>query len=217
VAAEGQQECSEKNAGLAAELERGWKLKTVYLEQLAVTHPTHARRAERWRPTFLAMLTLTASPFLSVRKAGINYDTYKLHLRKDPQFAAQVKDAQEQAAQVLHAACWKSAIEGDVEPVYWQGIKVGYFKKYDSRLRVELLRAHMPERFKRPGQCAQINIDNRTPHQVIVTREVADDLAARWRASQERRRARTIDSIGCPLIQLVGRLTLFGEKIGLVR
>jgi hypothetical protein len=84
-------------------------------------------------------------------------------------------------------ACWKSAIEGDLEPVYWQGNLVGHIKKYDSRIRIELLRAHMPEKFKRTGAQVNVNVDNR--QQFVVTPEVADDLAKRWRASQERLRA----------------------------
>ncbi|HAF14665.1 MAG TPA: hypothetical protein DCK99_13415, partial [Blastocatellia bacterium] len=38
-------------------------------------------------------------------------------------------------------------LEGDCEPVFWQGIEIGHVRKFDSRLTVELLRAHMPERF----------------------------------------------------------------------
>jgi hypothetical protein len=176
LTAKDQQQGEKPTAELCDELERCWNLKTPYLEQLAVTHPTRARAAERWRPSFLAMLTLTASPFLSARKAGIKYDTYKLHLRKDPEFAAQVREAQEQAAQVLHAACWKSAIEG---------VLVGHIKKYDSRIRVELLRAHMPDKFKRNDRAVSINVNNR--QQFLVTPDVADDLARRWRESCERR------------------------------
>jgi hypothetical protein len=88
---------------------------------------------------------------------------------------------------MLHMACWKSAIEGDLEPVYWHGIKVGDFKKYDSRIRAELLRAHMPDKFRRSDKAVNVNVDNR--QQFVVTPEVAADLARRHRESMERRRA----------------------------
>jgi hypothetical protein len=78
----------------------------------------------------------------------------------------------------------RGATEGDLEPVYWQGIKVGHIKRYDSRIRIELLRAHMPDKFRRPDKALNVNIDNR--QQFIVTPEVADDLARRWRESCER-------------------------------
>lgn len=55
------------------------------------------------------------------------------------------------ATQRLHDACFASAVEGDIEPVYWQGIKVGHVREFDSRLRIEMLRARMPDRFKAPG------------------------------------------------------------------
>src|ERR1700731_2846003 len=121
----------------------------------------------RWRPRFLAALTLTASPFAAVKAAKIAWNTYKAHERNDPDFAKQIADALEQGAQVLHMACWKSAIEGDLEPVYWQGIKVGHIKKYDSRIRIELLRAHMPDKFKRGDKAVNVNVDNR--QQFVVT------------------------------------------------
>jgi hypothetical protein len=102
-----------------------------------------------------------------------------------------VREAEEQAAQLLHAACWKSAIEGDIEPVYWRGILVGHIKKYDSRIRVELLRAHMPHMFKPDQKQVQVNIDQR--QQFLITPEVAADLARRHRESMERRRAAAIE------------------------
>jgi hypothetical protein len=160
---------------------------TPYLKQLKASHRARARAALRWRPRFLAALTLTASPFAAARAAKIAWNTYKAHERNDPDFAKQIADALEQGAEVLHAACWNSAIEGDLEPVYWQGNLVGHIKKYDSRIRIELLRAHMPQKFRRPDKNANVSIDNR--QQFVVTPEVAADLAKRWRASQERLRA----------------------------
>jgi len=40
-------------------------------------------------------------------------------------------------------------LEGDVEPIYWQGIVVvvDHVRKFDSRLQIEMLRALMPNTF----------------------------------------------------------------------
>ena len=56
---------------------------------------------------------------------------------------------------LLHDVTMKSAIEGDCEPVFWQGIPVGHVRKVDNRLRIELLRAHLPAKFKTPGSGQQ--------------------------------------------------------------
>ena len=47
-------------------------------------------------------------------------------------------------------------MEGDLEPIYWQGQIAGYVRKFDTRLQIEFLRAYKPERFKRPG--TQVNV-----------------------------------------------------------
>ena len=41
-------------------------------------------------------------------------------------------------------------MEGDVEPVYYMGVVVGYVRKYDSKLVIEMLRAYRSDRFKTP-------------------------------------------------------------------
>jgi tRNA(Ile2) C34 agmatinyltransferase TiaS len=61
----------------------------------------------------------------------------------------------------LHARCIKAVIEGELEPVYFQGKIVGHTRKFDSRLAIELLRAHMPGTFKMRG--AKVNINTSTP------------------------------------------------------
>ena len=39
-------------------------------------------------------------------------------------------------------------LEGDVEPIYWQGIVVvDHVRKFGSRLQIEMLRALMPNTF----------------------------------------------------------------------
>lgn len=48
-------------------------------------------------------------------------NTVKLHQRSDPEFGGQVREAQEEGIQLL------------------------------NRLRIEMLRAHMPSKFKTPG------------------------------------------------------------------
>jgi hypothetical protein len=93
---------------------------------------------------------------LPPRAAGIAYNTFLHHQRNDPEFARQVAEAEEQAVDLLHARCFKDAIEGQLEPVYFRGKVVGHIRKFDSRLAIELLRAHLPNIFKTPG--AKVNV-----------------------------------------------------------
>jgi hypothetical protein len=59
-------------------------------------------------------------------------------------------------------------LDGDLEPVHWQGVCVDYVRKFDSRLQIEMLRAHMPDKFKTPGQ-GNINIE--TGDKILVMDE----------------------------------------------
>ena len=105
---------------------------------------------------FLSALAASCSFTFAAKAAGISYNTFLLHQRNDPEFARQVSEAEEQAADLLHARCFRAVIEGELEPVYSQGEIVGYTRKFDSRLAIELLRAHMPNTFRTPG--AKVNV-----------------------------------------------------------
>jgi hypothetical protein len=101
------------------------------------------RYAMMWRPTFLAVVALSYEILIGCKAAGVSHMTVARQRKADPDFDAQVIVAQ--------AVTMRSAIEGDCEPVFWQGIQVGHVRKFDNRLRIELLRAHLPAKFKTPG------------------------------------------------------------------
>jgi hypothetical protein len=45
----------------------------------------------------------------SVEDAGIAYNTFRLHQKNDPEFALQVREAEQQAAELLHVKCFTAA------------------------------------------------------------------------------------------------------------
>jgi hypothetical protein len=149
---------------------------TPYLQQLKVTHRARARAAMRWRPRFLKALRMSCNWTDSLKAAHVSYNTVKLHERSDPEFAAQLREAEEEGAQLLHAVCWKLAIEGNVEPVFFQGQIVGHIRKYDSRMQIELLRAYMPHLFKTPGSHAPVISGDDNNKGMIMTPERQDEL-----------------------------------------
>lgn len=89
-------------------------------------------------------------------------------------------DAEQQAVELLHTKCFVAALEGELEPVLWKGQVIGHIKKYDSRLQIEMLRAHMPDKFKMPGSRPNIS-NSRPPHPGIVigAKELAELRAMR--------------------------------------
>jgi hypothetical protein len=119
-----------------------------------------------WRPRFLAIVSLIRSVNIAARGARVSPATVLAHRRDDPDFDAQVLAAQDRAIELLHDVTFRDALEGTVEPIYWQGIRCGSVRKYDNRLRIEMLRAHMPRVFKTPGQ-HQTNVNIGGPGSVF--------------------------------------------------
>ena len=135
---------------------------TPYLAQLAATHRARARNAIRWRPRYLAAYAISGNHTWASDAAGVNRKTVELHAKNDAIFQEQCLDAEARASDLLFGACFKSAIEGDCRPVYQQGMCVGYVREYDSRMRVEMLRALRPHQFKTPGAGNVTRTDSRS-------------------------------------------------------
>jgi predicted RNA-binding protein with PUA-like domain len=126
------------------------------------------RAAIRWRSVWLLNYSMTASPAMACRAAKIGEPTLYYHKKNDPDFAQLMESAKAHAIDLLHTRCFQRALEGDIEPIHWQGVVVDYVRKFPERLQIEMLRAHMPATFKTPGQ-GNINID--TGDKILVMTE----------------------------------------------
>lgn len=153
-----------------------------------------ARYALSWRPRFLAIFALSKSPLMAARAAGVAINTVRKHRAADPDFELQYEEAEEHALQLLHDVTMKSAIEGECEPVFWQGIPVGHIRKVDNRLRIEMLRAHMPKTFKTPGAKVAINAGN-VQNNFICSPEEQDELIVLRQQALERMKPAQVTEI----------------------
>jgi hypothetical protein len=117
------------------------------------------RAAISWRARWLSFYAMSGSKVMACRAARVGHSTADYHLKNDPDFAAQAEAAKAHAIDLLHARCFQRCLEGDIEPIYWQGVKVGHGRKFSDKLQIEMLRAWKPERFKTPG--AQVNVGTR--------------------------------------------------------
>jgi hypothetical protein len=95
------------------------------------------------------------------------------HRKHDTEFAKQWDEAREYGIEMLHARAFQRALEGDLEPVYYMGVVVDYVRKFDSRLVIEMLRAHRPERFKTPGTNVNVGVKNDVR---VLTEETRHEL-----------------------------------------
>jgi hypothetical protein len=131
-----------------------WRKETDYLRDSTNRSDSaraSARYARVWRPRFLAALSMLRSPILAARHARVCKFTIYQHRKLDPEFAAQWQEAEEHAIELLHAQVFRRGLEGDLEPLLYMGVPVGWVRKFDSKLQIELLRAYKPDRFKTAG------------------------------------------------------------------
>lgn len=174
------------------EIEAKWCLMTPWLYELAQTHRARARYALMWRPRLLAVVALTRSVLLGSRAAHVHRATIDLHRQRDPDFDKQVIAAQEQAVELLHDVTMREAIEGHAEPVFWQGIPIGHIIKHDNRLRIEMLRAHMPATFKTPGSKVAVTTGNTFIGVAIGEKERDELVSLRQEALEDMKQAEVL-------------------------
>jgi len=160
------------------EIESQWCLTTPYLNKLKIDNPRAAAYAMSWRPRYLAVLSLSRSAIFARRAARISHMTDYRHRQEDPDFDHQCQMAEEHAIELLTDVAMKRAIEGDCEPVFWQGIEVGHIRKYDGRLQIEMLRAMKPKTFKTPGSKVEVNTGQGSQNMFIFTPEEREQLIA---------------------------------------
>jgi hypothetical protein len=136
---------------------------------------------------------MSASKAMACRTARVGHSTADYHLKNDADFAAQAEAAKAHAIDLLHTRAFQRCLEGDVEPVYWQGILIDHVRKFDSRLMIEMLRAHMPNTFKTPGT-GQINVE--TGDKILVM-----DEATRGKLIERRREKLLAQKAACEVPQ----------------
>ena len=84
----------------------------------------------------------------------------------DPDFATGWEDALTQAVATLEAEAWRRGVEGVEEPVVSAGKIVTTVRRYSDALLKQLLAAHAPEKYARPG--AQVAIAANGPVEFLL-------------------------------------------------
>lgn len=124
------------------------------LEGLSEDQARWARYGQRVRPitdeakaAFLRSLQRVPNVADAARASGWSIRSWFRVRERDPAFAKAWADAVRAGVQVIEAIAAKRAFEGVDEPVYQQGVLVGYKRVFSDRMAELLLRAHDPARF----------------------------------------------------------------------
>ena len=110
------------------------------------------RPSHKWcADEFIDALSKTHCVAAACKTIGIGVTT-AYDRRSDPEFAARWDDAVKSSNELLVGSCMRDAIEGIPEPVIRQTKNgdwevVGHIRKFDTGLRIFLMKTRMPDRF----------------------------------------------------------------------
>ena len=96
---------------------------------------------------FLAAYRRTCNITKSAKLAGVKPRRHYVWLEKSPEYKAAFERAKPIAAQYLEDKAIEGATDGWLEPIFYQGKKVGSVRRFDLGGRQFLLRGAMPEKY----------------------------------------------------------------------
>lgn len=105
--------------------------------------------SNRKKEVFLEVLKCTGNVSGAALAAGYASSSFLVRVRKtDAEFAEKWDDALEASYDLLEAEALRRAVDGVMEPEYYQGTIVGYKVKYSDGLLTTLLKANRPDKFR---------------------------------------------------------------------
>lgn len=98
---------------------------------------------------FLEALSETGNVRLAASRSTLSIMTLYRYRKTHPTFQQDWDQALETAMDaVLEPEATRRAVEGVLEPIYYQGAKVGTVRKYSDTLLIFLLKGGKPEKYK---------------------------------------------------------------------
>ena len=106
------------------------------------------RRAPAWRKVFLEALRNTGNVTLAADTAGVHRSTAYYAKEEHQDFAERWEAALAVAGSGMEEEARRRAMDGVLEPIYYQGEAVGATRKFSDGLLMFLLRAHNPKKYR---------------------------------------------------------------------
>lgn len=106
------------------------------------------------------MLAETGTISAACRAAGVDRTSHYRWLETDPEYAAAIRDAEQQFIHKLEAEMYRRGVEGVDEPVYDGGKLVGHKRKYSDTLLIFALKGAAPAKYK--DNPANLTVNNNT-------------------------------------------------------
>jgi hypothetical protein len=93
---------------------------------------------------FLLFLSRSGQLVSSAAQAGVSSQTVRNHREADPEFDTLVEDAISRYRDSVDAEIKRRGIDGIEEPVFYQGVVVGWLRRYSDALALAHAKAHDP-------------------------------------------------------------------------
>jgi len=97
---------------------------------------------------FLAAYAAIGNITDAAKAVPIHRSRHYIWLKESTAYADEFESAKEEAVDALEAEARRRAVEGTVEPVFYQGNEVGAIRKYSDTLQIFLLNGARPEKYK---------------------------------------------------------------------
>ena len=159
-------------------------------KQASAQRTKRTRSTPDWSPRFLAALAESACILHACTLAGVSRTNVYQRRDADPEFAAALASALEDATDALELEARRRALHGVDEPVVYQGELMGVWvnargdivaegtagarqipltvKKYSDALMALLLKAHRPERYRDKVDHKHSGVDGGAIEHVVV-------------------------------------------------
>lgn len=147
---------------------------------VAIGRTTRGKAPGGWKSVYLQTMAHSANVSISAKVAGVTRQAAQAARTTDPEFAAAEQEALQAGIDLVEASAFKSAVYGDLKPVYHQGILCGEVLEYSDAMRALLLKGRRPEVYKdRQENSGTVN--------VVTTHMTRAEFKARVKAAKENR------------------------------
>src|SRR5262249_4108529 len=107
-----------------------------------------AQRSQTKKAAFIEAYAKIGTVFHAAQHVGLPRRRHYKWVQKDPNYARQVAEAEEEAIQHLEREARRRAMVGVEEPVYYKGQVCGAVRKYSDTLLIFLLKSKRPQIYR---------------------------------------------------------------------
>ena len=102
---------------------------------------------KKWYEPFIGELKKTRGMSTAAKKLGLTMTTVYRYRKEDSLFAQMIQDAIRENDEDLEQSALSKAIDGWLEPVYYQGKRCGWVRKYSIPLIIFMLKTRLPDKY----------------------------------------------------------------------